>query len=190
MVYWKRGMMGPRPIYRRNMLSNRGKQKESKKTFRSLSFLQIAEIEWKVLNGDFDGGKKWKEMTTKDIGRWGEDAALKFLLQNGFHLMTRNWFCGHKELDLVMEDSRGIHIVEVRTRKEKSLKDPLESIDFTKQRRVVVAADSFIKTLEVPKDVFFDVVAVVLGKDEEGLARIKSIELIENAFLPIGVKAI
>ncbi len=190
MVYWKKGMKGPRPMNCWRGVHVRKKQVASGQAVSALSQLQMAAMEWEVLNTDVERAKKWKEMTAKDIGKWGEDVALRYLLQKGFHLVARNWFCGHKELDLIMEDRRGIHIVEVRTRKENSLKEPLESVDTVKQRKVLAAADSFIRAMKVQKEVFFDIVAVLSETDEKGLTHVKSVELTENAFLPIGLKTI
>ena len=43
------------------------------------------------------------------IGRSGEDAALEYLLQNGYKLLERNWHCRHKEIDLIVENEGRRH---------------------------------------------------------------------------------
>ena len=40
------------------------------------------------------------------IGRTGENAALEYLLQNGYKLLERNWHCRHKEVDLIVETAQ------------------------------------------------------------------------------------
>lgn len=158
-----------------------------------------------VVNGSFAGGgcmdgggggqkgfrnfaiyqKDWAKLTTKDIGKLGEDAAMEYLLHRGFKLRRRNWFCCHLELDLVMEDARGIHIVEVRTRKAPMVVAPEATVDHAKRRRLIAAADAYVRSTGEAQEVFFDVVSVVLGRDGDGRVKIYSLEYIENAFLPL-----
>ncbi len=190
MAYWKKAMMGPRPMGCWKGLNGRRRRGGSNRSVKLFSSAQIAAMELEALNGCAEVRKPSGGMTAKEIGSWGEDVALRCLLLSGYHLVARNWYCGHKELDLVMEDDRGIHVVEVRTRREWAMKDPLESVDHAKQRKILLAADAFVRTGTSVKDVFFDVVAIELSCGESNMLQIKSVNLIENAFLPIGMKTI
>ncbi len=199
MVYWKYWMTGPRPVRSWKGLNGRKKRSVSKGGGR-LTNTQVAAIEWEMLNvsaqdvGGFRNfsisGKVWRELTTKDIGKLGEDAAMEYLLHRGFKLRVRNWYCSHKELDLVMEDVKGLHIVEVRTRMNSSFLAPEQTVDRIKQRKIIAAADAYVKALDDRREVFFDIVSILLGSDGQDGVRILSIEYIENAFLPIGAKTI
>lgn len=53
----------------------------------------------------------------KNLGNWGERQALKYLLNNNYQLLARNWRFGRKELDLIMISSETIIAVEVKTRR-------------------------------------------------------------------------
>ena len=105
------------------------------------------------------------------LGKKGEDAALEYLLQRGMKLLARNWRCGHKELDLVMEDGNFIRFVEVRSREYPSIIDPLESITAPKREKTIMAAKGFLARmgqegkLSGGKEVAFDVVSVVFNGD-------------------------
>lgn len=103
----------------------------------------------------------------QELGKRGEELALEYLLQRGMKLLARNWRCGHKELDLVMEDEEFIRIVEVRTREYPSQIDPFESITSPKRRKIIAAAKGFLAQeggrgkLSGRKEVVFDVVSVL-----------------------------
>jgi len=118
----------------------------------------------------------------QELGKKGEDVALEYLLQRGMKLLARNWRCGHKELDLVMEDEEFIRIVEVRSREYPSLIDPFESITAPKRRKVIMAAKGFLalngKKLSGSKEVVFDVVSVVFNGE------LFELKYIREAFTP------
>ena len=103
------------------------------------------------------------------LGKKGEDLALEFLLEKGMVLLARNWRCGHKELDLVMEDGNFIRVVEVKTRSWPAMADPLENVDHAKRRRIISAARGFLGTMKrngrltAGKEVVFDVVSILFN---------------------------
>ncbi len=82
----------------------------------------------------------------RDLGKRGEDAACEMLIGMGHVILERNWRSGHLEVDLISCDSAGIHFVEVKTRSRNIQAPPQESVDMTKQRRIVKAARRFLNT--------------------------------------------
>lgn len=115
-------------------------------------------------------------------GRFGEDAAADFLEGKGFTILARNWRSGHYELDIVALASDGLHFVEVRTRINPEIL-PQETVNSTKQRKVIEAGRRFLREADEGKfsdfEVFFDVVGVTLANGEVNL------EYIPQAFIPI-----
>ena len=59
----------------------------------------------------------------KLIGNQGEDLALKYLQDQGFQLLYRNYRTRHGEIDLIMQDKDTLVFVEIKLRSEKSLID-------------------------------------------------------------------
>ncbi len=188
-------MTGPRPVGSWKGLNGRRKSSVPEARRGRFTYTQVAAMEWEALNASAQGiggfrnfsvsGRVWRGLTTKDIGKLGEEAAMEYLLHKGMRLRTRNWYCGHKELDLVMEDAKGIHIVEVRTRKAPAVIAPDQTVDCVKQQKLIAAADAYMKAYDERREVLFDIVSVVLGCDVDGRVAIVSLEHIENAFLPI-----
>src|SRR5574344_2184125 len=115
---------------------------------------------------------------TVERGREGEDIALKFLLGKGLRVLERNWRCGHLELDIIMEDDNMLHIVEVRSRVYPAMIEPVETVDAAKQKKVIAAANGFVKRNHIKKEVVFDVVSVVF------MPQAHTVDYFPNAFAP------
>jgi len=114
-----------------------------------------------------------------ETGQRGENVAAAWLEARGFRLLARNWRSGHKELDLVVESERAVHIVEVKTLTPPLLSLPAEKVDAAKQARLAAAARRFLAENRLDREVQFDIVAVVLDGDEP------QVEYIPEAFYPI-----
>ena len=114
-----------------------------------------------------------------ETGRRGEEVAAEWLVRRGFRVLARNWRSGHKELDLVVESERAVHIVEVKTLTPPVLSLPAEKVDVRKQARLMAAARRLIAERHIDREVQFDIVAVVLDGDEP------KVEYIPEAFYPI-----
>lgn len=95
-----------------------------------------------------------------DRGREAEETALDFLQQQGMRLVERNFRCRLGELDLIMEHDETLVFVEVRYRKSDRFGSALESVDKTKQTRLIRAADYYLGLKNIDKPARFDVVAV------------------------------
>lgn len=117
----------------------------------------------------------------KAIGAIGEKAALEYLLQAGYKLIERNWQCRHREIDLIMKGSDGIHIVEVKTRTEPVLARPEQAVDRHKRSNMECAAGTYLKKTGICTDIHFDIVSIVL----DSAMQICRIDFIQDAFYPI-----
>lgn len=51
-----------------------------------------------------------------DFGKWGEDVAAGYLLQQGFEILARNWRHEHKEVDIIAQRENILYFIEVKTR--------------------------------------------------------------------------
>lgn len=119
-------------------------------------------------------------MDTRSRGKRAEEIAVKYLEDLGLKFVARNWYSGHLELDLVMEDECFIRFVEVRSLAYPNLVEPFETVNILKQRRVIKAAGAFLRREGVRKEAVFDIVSVVFfGADDF------KIEYIPQAFTPL-----
>lgn len=115
--------------------------------------------------------------THNDLGKKGEEAATNHLRQHGFEIIERNWLYEKYEIDIIAQNEEYIVFVEVKTRSSDMWGNPEEAISKGKIRRIVDAADFYLKENEIDLPARFDVIAAIwTGKEFE-------IEHIDDAFL-------
>jgi putative endonuclease len=101
----------------------------------------------------------------KQLGALGERLAGRYLVQQGYKIVARNWRCPEGELDLVAQKGEELVFVEVRTRRGTRLGSPEESITAAKQARLIQLAQAFLAEYNDPDCAWhIDVVAVVLNR--------------------------
>lgn len=112
------------------------------------------------------------------LGVDGEQIAVNHLIAQGYIIRHTNWRCGKLELDIIARRNQEVVFVEVKTRRNRDYAHPSDAIDEPKIRRMVTAADAYIRQYNIPFEVRFDVISVINdGHHVE-------IEHIEDAFLP------
>lgn len=85
-------------------------------------------------------------MKTGERGAWAESIALHYLGARGLRLLTRNYRCLAGEIDIVMKDNNTLVFIEVRYRASTDYGSPLETINHTKQRRILKTANHYLQT--------------------------------------------
>lgn len=113
-----------------------------------------------------------------DLGQKGEDLATEHLKKKGYRILKRNWRSGRNEVDIIAENNEYIVFVEVKTRSEDFLMDPVTAVTKEKQRILIYLADSYIRWYNISKECRFDVIRVIKKEDDF------EIDHIENAFYP------
>ena len=112
------------------------------------------------------------------LGKAGEEAAANYLVGHGYAILDRNWRKNHLELDIIASKGEEVVFVEVKTRTNTNYIEPQDAVNWRKIRRVVIAADAYIKHFQIDASIRFDILTVV---GEPGAFQIKHIE---NAFYP------
>jgi len=115
----------------------------------------------------------------QENGRWGENLAVHYLVQNGLEILHRNWRFKHAEIDIIAEDSGIIVFVEVKTRAYTSFGRPEEMVDFRKKSLMFNAASAFMQKIGHDGEIRFDIIAIV---GEPG--RLEEIQHFRDAFYP------
>jgi len=112
-----------------------------------------------------------------DLGRLGEDLALKKIRSLGYKCIARNYRCPLGEVDLVARDGDTLVFIEIKTRRGRSLGYAKESITKGKRRQLSKVALAYMKSHGVADARSrFDVVAVHIR------GGITEIEVVRNAF--------
>ena len=114
-----------------------------------------------------------------DLGHKGEDIAAEYLQNEGYCILERNWMnMGRKEIDIIATKDDVVVFVEVKTRKVGSATTPISAVNSRKQHRIVLAADSYLKTHHIDFPFRFDIIAIIY--DDE----LSRVDHYEDAFRP------
>lgn len=113
------------------------------------------------------------EMNKRYVGKEYEQKACEYLIQQGYEILERNFYCKAGEIDIVAKHQEYLVFVEVKYRKNSRKGDPLEAISVQKQRTISKCALYYMKKHGLQyMPVRFDVVGI-LGEQ---------VQLIQNAF--------
>jgi ribonuclease HII len=82
-------------------------------------------------------------VTTKEIGDTGEDAAMKYLIEQGHEVIDRNWRTKFCEIDIISQHDNTIYFTEVKYRKNDNQGGGLAAITSQKQRQMKFAAEYY-----------------------------------------------
>lgn len=118
-------------------------------------------------------------MNTRQRGRWGEEAATRYLRKKQYRIILSNFTSRYGEIDLIAQDHDTVVFVEVKTRSGSLFGRPGEAVDARKQQRMIKTAMTYIQEHDPDRqDVGyrFDIVEVLYTD------RDVRIEHIENAF--------
>ena len=116
-------------------------------------------------------------MDKKDLGKKGEELAIRFLKKSGYRILEKNYVCKLGEIDIIAKEKDTLAFIEVKTRTSTLYGPPELSVTPFKQMQLSKVALNFLKEMGL-EDVKarFDVVSILL--DSKG----EKIELIRDAF--------
>ena len=102
-----------------------------------------------------------------ELGKLGELVAARYLMNEGYIILARNWRCNHLEIDIVCKKDNVIAFVEVKTRSTNFFGEPEDAIDRKKIRNLINAATIYIgrNHKHSSGEFRFDIISVV-GKCE------------------------
>jgi putative endonuclease len=99
----------------------------------------------------------------QDFGELGERIAERWLRRQGWRVVQRRFRSGHRDIDLVVEQGDLVVFVEVKARRGAEFGDPVEAVNWSKQRQLVRSASVWIDRHGRPSESYrFDVVGVLV----------------------------
>ena len=118
---------------------------------------------------------------TSELGRIGEDAALRWYRDRGYTLVARNWRCPLGELDLVVSRGGLLVFCEVKSRAGSAFGGGFDAVTWRKQRKLRQLGEVFLLTTGAnPAKARFDVASVLArGSGRRGAVEV---EVFEDAF--------
>ncbi|NLX82088.1 MAG: YraN family protein [Proteiniphilum sp.] len=113
-----------------------------------------------------------------ELGKKGEDEAVRYLLSEGYKITNRNWRFHGFEIDVVAEIGEFIVFAEVKTRTSVMYGNPEDFVSKGRRKRMVEAANHYLIENEIDKPARFDIIGIVWDGKKF------SLDHIEDAFLP------
>ncbi len=116
--------------------------------------------------------------THNELGKEGEETAIRFLTEKGYSILNRNWRSGKYELDIIARFRDELIVVEVKTRRNTLYGFPEASVNERKIRKIVASTNAYLHKYKIDLPVRFDIITVT------GLTAPFQVEHIEDAFYP------
>lgn len=83
------------------------------------------------------------------VGKWGEEAAVEYLIQKGYEIVGRNVRTPYGEVDIVARQGDNTLFVEVKTRTSNKMGLPEESITARKREHMIASAEHYAAEHEI-----------------------------------------
>ena len=71
------------------------------------------------------------------VGEIGEKIANKYLVENGFQIIKKNFRCKQGEIDIIAKDKNEIVFVEVKTRTNSNYGAPIDAVTYLKRKHML-----------------------------------------------------
>jgi putative endonuclease len=100
---------------------------------------------------------------TQEFGELGERIAERWLRRNGWRLVQRRFRIGHRDIDLIVTRDDTVAFVEVKARRGVEFGDPVEAVNWSKQKELARSASVWIDRHGRPSESYrFDVVGILV----------------------------
>ena len=107
-----------------------------------------------------------------EVGKQGEKLAERYLIQQNYTIIARNWRYKRAELDLIVHSPEGeLVFVEVKTRSTTAFGLPGAQISLQKIALLADAANAFMLQIDHQWTYRFDFIGVVLPPNNEPIIR-------------------
>ena len=111
------------------------------------------------------------------LGALGERIAERWLMRDGWQVVDRRWRSGRRDLDLVAVRENVVAFVEVKTRRTSWSGEPVEAVNWRKQRELTRSAQTWIDRrglLVAPRSAVyrFDVIGIVASRERVGVRHV------------------
>jgi putative endonuclease len=113
-----------------------------------------------------------------ELGKAGEEIALKHMRKLGYSILAVNWYYGHEEVDIIAMDDKTLVVAEVKTRAGNDFGEPEFAVNKRKQKSIVRVAEAYIQEHNLDVETRFDVISVIIKPGD------KQLHHIEDAFYP------
>lgn len=111
-----------------------------------------------------------------EIGKLGENLAVKYLEQNEYKIIERNFECRQGEIDIIAIYKNELVFIEVKTRTNIKYGKPVDAVDLKKQKHLIKAVEYYLYSRHLEDEfVRIDVIEIYLYQTKYKVNHIKQI---------------
>ena len=114
----------------------------------------------------------------RKIGIFGENVACKYLLENNYKIVERNFFCRQGEIDIIAIDiiKNELVFIEVKTRCNYNYGNPIESVDLKKQKHIKQVIKYYIYKNRIENTTIrIDIIEIYIKKQSIKINHVKQV---------------
>lgn len=100
-----------------------------------------------------------------ELGKKGEEEAVRHPCKSGYVIMEQNWIFDKNEIDIIAKNEDYIIFIEVKTRNTNRWGNPEDAVSNKKIKRIVEAADFYLNKNSIDLPARFDVISIIYDKD-------------------------
>ncbi len=115
-------------------------------------------------------------MGTRELGRFGEERAARYLRLRGYRIVETNYSSRLGEIDLIARRGKYLVFVEVKLRKSADFAAAREFVTAAKQQRIRSTAALYLAQNETALQPRFDVIDIYAPNGASGRVTINHIE--------------
>ena len=118
----------------------------------------------------------------RKLGDLGEKIAEKYLQENNYQIIKKNYQKRWGEIDIIAKENQEIVFIEVKTRskgKSDFYGQPQESVNFFKQQKLIKTAKTYIYEKDYPSQTDWRIDVIAIKLDEQN--KKTSLNHIKNA---------
>ncbi len=108
-----------------------------------------------------------------ELGKIGEELAVRFLITQGYEVLTRNYIYNHAEVDIIAKKDDLIICVEVKTRNSAFFGDPQSFVTPSKIKQIVKVMNFYLEENEIALETRFDIIAILKNNTQEIITHYK-----------------
>ena len=110
------------------------------------------------------------------IGKFGEDEAAKYLEQQGYKILDRNFNCKRGEIDIVALDKKEIVFIEIKSRTNREYGLPAEAVTKKKIEHILKTAEYYLFVRNLQKEpARIDVIEIFIQNNKIKINHLKQV---------------
>ncbi len=115
----------------------------------------------------------------KELGKEGEKLAAKYLINQHYKILDKNFYTRTGEIDIIAKEKQEIVFIEVKTRSNYKYGEAIDAVDMNKMKHIYKAAQYYIYQKKIENQpIRFDIIEIYINitRKKYYINHIKNIE--------------